>query len=180
MNRYGLIAREHWARHAPTRYATLEDPEAFFTQLGETAAAQIEAIATELERTLPADLPDQERVGQLRAIQKQAEEVVLAELVYSVEPEPASRAQELDDMLGQLPDEKIILDQLQWIQDQAEYQAEVEGHSRVALTEEQEELADRLHKLLPLVHLDRSPYEMDEAEVVNRIRALREVTGSSS
>ena len=27
MNRYGLMARKHWARWLPERYAQIEDPE---------------------------------------------------------------------------------------------------------------------------------------------------------
>ena len=42
MNRYGAEALEHWRRHLPISYGMLEDPEEFFTGLGEQAEAEIE------------------------------------------------------------------------------------------------------------------------------------------
>ena len=138
MNKYGLMAREHWSRHAPSRFATLEDPEQYFTDLGETAAAQIEQLSVSLERSLPADLEYLDRVAQLRAIWKQAEDAVLSELVYSVEAEPSSLAEELETMLGSLPSASMIENELQAIQEQAEEEAEREGFSTPILSEEQE------------------------------------------
>jgi hypothetical protein len=35
MNRYGVKAQRHWARWLPRQYATISDPESFFTTLGE-------------------------------------------------------------------------------------------------------------------------------------------------
>ena len=37
MNQYGQMARRHWARWLPERFAAIENPEAFFTGLGEQA-----------------------------------------------------------------------------------------------------------------------------------------------
>ena len=37
MNQYGEMARRHWARWLPGRFAAIENPEAFFTGLGEEA-----------------------------------------------------------------------------------------------------------------------------------------------
>jgi hypothetical protein len=42
MNRYGVIARRHWARWLPRQYAAISDPESFFTTLGEEVARQID------------------------------------------------------------------------------------------------------------------------------------------
>ena len=33
MNRYGILAREHWKTHLPERYRALTEPETFFTEL---------------------------------------------------------------------------------------------------------------------------------------------------
>ena len=101
MNRYGLMAKDHWARWLPTRYATLVasgQVEAFFTDLGEQTAARVAALADSMAETTP-DSPDSgylARAGRLRAIQQAAEEQVLAELVLL----PAERAegeQEVED-----------------------------------------------------------------------------------
>ena len=42
MNRYGAEAVEHWRAYLPGSYGRLEDPEEFFTELGEQADAEIE------------------------------------------------------------------------------------------------------------------------------------------
>ena len=48
MNRYGAMARAHWARWLPQRYATISDPDSFFSTLGQETEQQIDALATEL------------------------------------------------------------------------------------------------------------------------------------
>ena len=48
MNQYGEMARRHWARWLPGRFAAIENPEAFFTGLGEEAGQRIIALAWEL------------------------------------------------------------------------------------------------------------------------------------
>ena len=35
MNRYGLMAQKHWVRWLPARYAQIEDPGSFFSELGD-------------------------------------------------------------------------------------------------------------------------------------------------
>ena len=174
MNKYGLMAQDHWRRHAPSRFAALEDPEQYFEELGETAAAQIEQVTLTLERSLPVDLEYLDRVAQLQAIRKQAEEAVLSDLVYSVEPEASSLADELETMLSALPSPSMIEDQLQTIREGAAEEAEREGFSEPILSDEQEERVSRLEKLLPLVRLEQDPTEMDETALTNRILALRE------
>jgi hypothetical protein len=42
VNRYGEQALRHWRAYLPTSYGRLEDPEEFFTDLGEQADAEIE------------------------------------------------------------------------------------------------------------------------------------------
>ena len=48
MNRYGLMAQQHWARWLPARYAAIEDPDSFFSDLGNQAEARIGSLAAEL------------------------------------------------------------------------------------------------------------------------------------
>jgi len=173
MNRYGLLAQEHWRRHAPQRYAALEHPAEFFETLGETAAAQIAELSDRLEQQLPADLGYLERVAQLRTVQKQAEELVLSDLVYSVKPEPANLAEELEELLAVLPSPSMIEDALARLTSEAEEDAEREGWSQPLLSEEQSAQQARLTALLPLVRLPRDPDQMSEAELSDRILALR-------
>ena len=90
MNRYGLMAQTHWARWLPSRYAAIGDPEAFFTGLGEQAAARIDDLALELagdDRPGEGYLGKAGRLGQAR---RQAEEIVLADLVL-LDPEPGAQ-----------------------------------------------------------------------------------------
>ncbi|MFV0253725.1 MAG: hypothetical protein ACK5H2_10385 [Beutenbergiaceae bacterium] len=169
-NRYGLIAQDHWRVHAPARYASLEDPEAFFTDLGQGVLTQVEQTAAELERDLPADLPYLERVAQLRAVQAQAEELALADLVYSVEPETASLVEELEQMLGQLPSQGMIQDALIQLDLLVQEDADWEDRDTV-MTSEQQAHHDRLQALLPLVS-GPEPEQMDEPTVRSQILAL--------
>ena len=41
---WGVLAREHWERHLPTRLAALEDPDAYFEMLEDEATAYYAAI----------------------------------------------------------------------------------------------------------------------------------------
>ena len=48
MNRYGLMAQQHWARWLPARYATIKNPDSFFSDLGIQASDQIDQLALQL------------------------------------------------------------------------------------------------------------------------------------
>jgi len=172
MNKYGLLAQEYWRKHVPSRYAELESPEAYFEALGEQAATQINDLAVTLEARLPKDDEGLERVARLRAAQKQAEEVVLAELVYSTTPEWTSQLEELDQMLGELPSPAMIGQQLAWIQSQAEDEAEMEGRSETIYSEEQIAQREQLEALLPLVTVPSDLTELSEAEISKRVQEL--------
>ena len=87
MNVYGERAMEHWRRWLPARYATIRDPEAFFSTLGLQAESQVLDLAEQLEGP---DLPGEgylEKVGRLNMARMQAEELVLREVIL-LEPEP--------------------------------------------------------------------------------------------
>ncbi|MEX2548451.1 MAG: hypothetical protein WD830_11805 [Chloroflexota bacterium] len=82
MNRYGRMAYEHTKQHRPTGFGALTDPTAFFSTIGEEAAAQITRLRDEM-------LGPQRSGENLEAYrrrsyqaQHQAEELVLAELVW--------------------------------------------------------------------------------------------------
>ena len=79
MNRYGEMAREHWARWLPGRYAAIEDPDSFFSDLGDQAAARIDSLARDLAGD---DQPGEGylgKAGRLGEARHRAEQIVLAE-----------------------------------------------------------------------------------------------------
>jgi hypothetical protein len=83
VNQYGAIAQQHWKRWRPASYAAISDPTAYFTGLGEQAAGEITRLWAQMRAQ--ADNPPGEdylaRVARLNALRKQAEEIVLAELI---------------------------------------------------------------------------------------------------
>ena len=86
MNKYGEIARSHWAKTDPARLAAIEDPETFFQTLGEQAESQIQELT---QRLAGPDPPGEEyltKVGRLNMARLQAEEAVLGELVWIASP----------------------------------------------------------------------------------------------
>jgi len=83
MNKYGQIAKKHWTEFRPMALAELPESEEFFSTLGEQMQAQILDLAYKLAGK---DTPGEgylEKVGRLNAAKMQAEEIVLAETVYS-------------------------------------------------------------------------------------------------
>jgi hypothetical protein len=81
MNRYGAQAMSHWRTYDPAKYAAIEDPETFFTELGELAETQIQDLEHDLAGTDPPGETYLQKVGRLRMARLQAEEQVLAELI---------------------------------------------------------------------------------------------------
>lgn len=174
MNHYGRLAQAHWKKHAPNRYAALEDPVEFFTSLGQTIEDQIATITEQADRKVPPDLDYLEKAARMRGNQLQAKEVVLDELVYSVAPETTSLSDELNDMLGGLPTPETITDRLYRIREMAELEAEENNFSQVIYTQEEAAEIQQLETLLPLVSLTTADLDaMSEPEIRDRILALR-------
>ena len=87
MNRYGLMAQRHWAQWLPQRYATISEPDSYFSTLGQEAETQIEELTLELAGD---DQPGEEylaKAGRLTAARSRAEEIVLPQRVLPA-PEP--------------------------------------------------------------------------------------------
>lgn len=82
LDRYARAAERHMRTYLPARYHQIDDPEAYFTQLGEEIAAQVAALEVTLAATEPAATDYLARAGQLRAARMQAEEIVFSDLVY--------------------------------------------------------------------------------------------------
>ena len=83
MNKYGQIAQKHWTQFRPSALAELPESEEYFSTLGEQMETRIIDLAMQLEGK---DVPGEgylEKVGRLNAAKMQAEEIVLAETVYS-------------------------------------------------------------------------------------------------
>ena len=88
MNRYGLMAQRHWAQWLPQTYATISEPDSYFSTLGQEVAKQIEELTLELAGD---DQPGSEylaKAGRLTAARSRAEEIVLPQrLLPAPEPE---------------------------------------------------------------------------------------------
>ena len=84
MNKYGHQARQHWERARPNELATLEDPDRYFTELGERVAAEIDRRAAAEETELTEDYLA--NVGMINQARFTAESEVVRELIYHGEP----------------------------------------------------------------------------------------------
>lgn len=89
MNYYGEMARDHWARWLPGRYAAIEDPDSFFSDLGSQAEERIDALADDLAGDDQQDEDYLGKAGRLGQARRQAEEIVLSEMIL-LEPEPGA------------------------------------------------------------------------------------------
>jgi len=97
VNRFGRIAQQYWTTYLPSRLAQIPPAErmTFFEQLGREVQQEIEDRAPALEGTPPPDEGYLETVGRLRMATAQAQEAVLAEMVY-LPKEPGTEDLELD------------------------------------------------------------------------------------
>jgi len=80
MNKYGAMAQEHWKTWLPSRYATIQDPDSFFSELGIEVSDRIASLEIDL---LGPDDPSEDfftRVGRRNMARLQAEEMTLPEL----------------------------------------------------------------------------------------------------
>jgi len=97
VNEYGSIARDHCKRWRPGSYAAITDPDRYFTDLGDRVAHEISVLWARL-RAQAGNPPGEDyaaRIGRLNAMRKQAEEIVLAELVL-LPPEPGASGNDPD------------------------------------------------------------------------------------
>jgi hypothetical protein len=89
------MAQRHWAQWLPQRYATISEPDSYFSTLGREVAKQIEELTLDLAGD---DQPGEEylaKAGRLTAARSRAEEIVLPEQVLlAPEPETSQDPQE--------------------------------------------------------------------------------------
>ncbi|MFI7026300.1 hypothetical protein ACIBMZ_26650 [Micromonospora sp. NPDC049900] len=83
---YAAQAKEHWTRTWPDRVRDLEDPEAFFTQLGQDIAEAIETTTRTLAGEPPAGESYLSRLQRLNTARHTAESHVMRTMVY-LEPD---------------------------------------------------------------------------------------------
>jgi hypothetical protein len=133
MNHYGTMAQRHWQRWLPTRYATIQDPDSFFSTLGEEVAQQIGDLGLDLAGDDPAGEGYLERVGQLNMARLQAEEIVLKERVL-LDPEPGTDPdpQDLDEQSSPMGerDRPLIVDRSHPLWEQVNAEQEDLAHGR--------------------------------------------------
>ena len=87
MNKYGRQAQEAWKAVSPTRYSQIQDPEDFFTKLGEEAQEQVDGLLLKIAGPDPQGEGYLEKVGRLNAARNQAEEIVRYDLLSPPETE---------------------------------------------------------------------------------------------
>lgn len=104
MNRYATTARNYFRDYLPTRYSQIENPEEYFQELGQQIQDRIVDLTPGLAGPDPAGETYLEKVGRLNAAKQQAEERVMADLVYSQTPENESEdlPEETADYYGDL------------------------------------------------------------------------------
>lgn len=106
MNQYGRFAEQSWQMLAPARYAALEDPNHFFSTLGQEAQTRVVWLAEQMQGPDPTGETYWEKVGRLNAIRMQAEEIVRAEMLT---PEPETLEEDDDENAGFDPQTSSIL-----------------------------------------------------------------------
>lgn len=108
VNRYGMMAQQHWARWLPRQYAAVGDPERFFTTLGEEVARQIEDLADELAVEIGQDDSYLVRLSRLVAARATAEELILPQRVLAQAELAADDGQE--DVNPERGERPVIVD----------------------------------------------------------------------
>jgi hypothetical protein len=92
-NRYESLAREHMERYLPSRYAQINDPDRYFSDLDDQIADRIRELVPTLAGEAPAGEGWLETVGRMNMARLAATEAVYAELVYlTPEADPDTEA----------------------------------------------------------------------------------------
>lgn len=89
MDEYGRMAHDHWIRWLPQRYSQIEDPNSFFSTLGEQVSTRIADLTLDLAGEDPPGETFMEKLGRVNNAKQRAREIVLPEMVL-LEPEPGT------------------------------------------------------------------------------------------
>jgi hypothetical protein len=87
MNQYGTRAKQHWQKYLPKRFQQLDDPDSFFSELGEQIAQRVESLADDLAGDDPPGEGYMDKLGRLNMARRDAESQILREMAL-LEPEP--------------------------------------------------------------------------------------------
>lgn len=83
VNQYGRLAKRHWQEFRPGSIAEIDDPDAFFTELGSDVQDEVRVRWTAERLAAPGVVGESylERAGRLQHLRHEAEAEVLRELV---------------------------------------------------------------------------------------------------
>ncbi|MFI9772181.1 hypothetical protein ACIHJG_35765 [Streptomyces sp. NPDC052415] len=83
MNQYGQLAQQHWQEHRPGNIAEIDDPEAFFTELGADVQVEVRTrwAASRLAEPVVPGESYLERASRLQQLRQETEGAVLREIV---------------------------------------------------------------------------------------------------
>ncbi len=99
--RYADLTRRYYETYLPSEVAKLPDPESFYRGQGKRMAERMRDLAATFAGNDPADEGYLDKVGRLGTAQKQAEEMVLGEDLFSLTKEPGTEDAELP--MGHVP-----------------------------------------------------------------------------
>jgi hypothetical protein len=76
---------QHWRDELPDRFAQIDDPETFFSTLGQQVATEIADLSATLAEQEPSTGEFLANLGDRRTAKLRAEEIVLAQRIYLTE-----------------------------------------------------------------------------------------------
>jgi hypothetical protein len=85
MSKYGTMARRHWQQHLPSQHQQIEDPEVFFTTLGEQIQTAVEQRTDLIAGEDPPGETFLDKLGRLNEAKLSAEGEVLREMLPEAE-----------------------------------------------------------------------------------------------
>jgi hypothetical protein len=91
VNQYGQRALTYYQTYLPSRLAQIPDPTAFFETLGQEIAEEIAQLSSQMaaKDRVPGQTTLQAFGGEQNAMRR-AQEQVMQDLVYGIEPEPGT------------------------------------------------------------------------------------------
>ncbi|MCX4681591.1 hypothetical protein OG413_41045 [Streptomyces sp. NBC_01433] len=94
MNQYGRLAQRHWQEFRPGRIAEIDDPGAFFAELGVDVQDEVRVRWTAERLSAPTVVGESylERAGRLQQMRHETEAEVLRELVLLPDDDDADLA----------------------------------------------------------------------------------------
>lgn len=100
MNRYGQMAWDHWRKWRPTTLSGIEDPETFFSTLGQQVEQQIDQLADQIAGPDRAGETPIQKIGRLREARMSAESEILRQEVL-LPPEDEDTGDQTSTRLGE-------------------------------------------------------------------------------